>query len=88
MELGKTSGREVGHCGNGGEPVVHDGKMGTGGLLLGVLESVDVLGDTGIVGPPTKHCCLEVHNISGFEAATARGEVVQVSADLDLVVEG
>ncbi len=42
----------------------------------------------GIVAPPAEHCGLEVHDASGFESAAAYGEVVEVSMDLDLVVEG
>ncbi len=42
-ELRKASGCEEGPCGNGGKPVVCDGEMGMGGLLLGILKSVDVM---------------------------------------------
>ena len=70
-ELGEAAGREEGQGDDGGEPGIHDGKMGVGRFPLGILESVDVLGDAGVFGPPAKHCSLEVHNVCGFETTTA-----------------
>ena len=67
----EAAGREEGHGGNGGKPVIHDGKMGAGGFPLGVLESVDVLGEAGVFGPPAEHCSLEVHDVCGFKTTTA-----------------
>ena len=52
---GEAAGCEQRLGGSSSEPFVGDGQSGSGGFFLGVLESVDVLGDAGILLPPRLH---------------------------------
>ena len=72
--------------GDRGEPHVGNGGVCANRFLLGVLEAVDVLGDTRVVGPPAEHGRQEGDDIGGLEAAAAVLEAVEDVAEGDLVI--
>ena len=86
--LRKAAGGEQGESGCRGEPVVRDGKIAAEGFLLGLLESVDVLGDSRVILPPALHVDGKSDDVGSFEAGHVGGEVVQHVAEGDLIVEG
>ena len=57
------------------------------GLIMGILEFVDVLGDTLHVLMVRLHLILDIQNVRGMEAKTHRLEVVQQESRIDGRVE-
>ena len=57
-------------------------------LLLGILETIDVLGDAWVVGPPAEGGREEGDDVGGFEAADAALDESEKVSEGHLVVKG
>ena len=69
------------------KPHVGNGEVHADGLLLRVLEAVDVLGDTRVISPQAEHGGQEGDDVGGFEAAAAVIEAVKEVAEGELVIK-
>ena len=85
--MGKLPAGEERARGDCCKPHVGNGEVHAEGLLLRVLEAVDVLGDTRVVGPPTKHGGQEGDDVGGLKAAAAVLESVKEVAEGGLVIK-
>eukprot|EP00956_Cyclotella_meneghiniana_P000223 scaffold288_cov44-Cyclotella_meneghiniana.AAC.3 len=86
--LREAAGGEQGEGGHRGKPVLRDGQISVEGFLLGLLESVDVLGDSGVILPPALHVDGQRDDVSGFEPGHVGGEMVQHVAERGLIIVG
>ena len=55
---------------------------------MGILETIDVLGDAWVVGPPAEGGGKEGDDVGGFEAAAAALEASKKVSEGHLVVKG
>ena len=74
--------------GDYGKPLVVDGEHCADRLLLHVLETVNVLGDARVVGPPAERGREEGDNVGGLEDAAAAFETGEKVAEWYIVVKG
>ena len=85
MEAPCSKERAGGDC---GKPHVVSGELRPDRVLLRVLETVNVLGEARVVGPPTEHGRKGGDDGSGLEAAAAAFERGKKFAEGHLIVEG
>ena len=85
--LGEAARGEELAGGDGGEPLVIDRELGSDRCLLGVLETINVLGDAWVVGPPAEGGGEEGYDVGGFEAAAAALEASKKVSEGHLVIE-
>ena len=74
--------------GNRGKQLVVDREICSDRLLLGVLETIEVLRDARVVGPPSERGREEGDDVGGLEAAAAALESGKKVAERHLVIKG
>ena len=74
--------------GDGGEPFIVNRELCSHQFLLGVLETIYVLGDAWVFGPPAEGGREEGDTVGGLEAAAAALEACEKVTERHLVVEG
>ena len=70
-----------------GKPLVVDQELCPDRLLLRVLETVDLIGDARVVGPPAKRSGEEVDHVGGLKDAAAALESGEKVAEGHLVIK-
>ena len=86
--LGEAARGEEQAGGDGGEPFIVNRELCSHRFLLGVLETIYVLGDAWVFGPPAEGGREEGDNVGGLEAAAAALEACEKVTERHLVVEG
>ena len=86
--LGEAALGEERASGDGGEPFVINWELRSDQFLLGVLKTINVLGDAWVLGPPAEGYQEKGDNVGGLEAAAAALEAREKVSEGHLVVKG